>query len=288
MVLGLEYKDIDGFNQFNDFQASEAAYTNKAVYLSNIYNINENTLLETNLRYDNYDEFDNKTTYKIGLKHDHNFLKGFATSANYYTSYDAPSSYQLANTAFGTFLKPSYTTGFDVTAGYKKLLTVTYFNNKVEDFVDYDSVNYGYYNVDGESKFSGVEISSSYSPLTNLVLTANYTHLIDFEKEDGSDLPRRAKDTLNASASYYTQNNMHFGIDAQYIGDRIDTDGGFPVALNVPTGNYTLWNLNFGTEITEDLDLNINARNIFDKEYQSVYGYATEGASVYAKLKYSF
>jgi len=288
VVLGLEYKDIDGFNQFNDFQASEADYTNKAVYLSNIYNINENTLLETNLRYDNYDEFNNKTTYKIGLKHDHDFLKGFATSANYYTSYDAPSSYQLANTAFGTFLKPSYTTGFDVTAGYKKLLTVSYFNNKVEDFVDYDSVNYGYYNVDGESKFSGVEISSTYSPLTNLVLTANYTHLIDFEKEDGSDLPRRAKDTLNASASYYTQNNMHFGIDAQYIGDRIDTDGGFPVALNVPTGNYTLWNLNFGTEITEDLDLNINARNIFDKEYQSVYSYATEGASVYAKLKYSF
>jgi len=288
VVLGLEYKEIDGFNQFNDFQASEAAYTNKAVYLSNIYNINENTLLETNLRYDNYDEFDNKTTYKIGLKHDHDFLKGFATSANYYTSYDAPSSYQLANTAFGTFLKPSYTTGFDVTAGYKKLLTVTYFNNKVEDFVDYDSVNYGYYNVDGESKFSGVEISSTYSPLTNLVLTANYTHLIDFEKEDGSDLPRRAKDTLNASASYYTQNNMHFGIDAQYIGDRIDTDGGFPVASNVPTGNYTLWNLNFGTEIAKDLDLNINARNIFDKEYQSVYSYATEGASVYAKLKYSF
>jgi vitamin B12 transporter len=287
-VLGLEYKDIDGFNQFNDLQASEAAYTNKAVYLSNIYNINENTLLETNLRYDNYDEFDNKTTYKIGLKHDHDFLKGFATSANYYTSYDAPSSYQLANTVFGTFLKPSYTTGFDVTAGYKKLLTLTYFNSKVEDFVDYDSVHYGYYNIDGESKFSGVEISSTYSPLMNLVLTANYTHLIDFEKEDGSNLPRRAKDTLNASANYYTENNMHFGIDAQYIGERIDTDGGFPVALNVPTGNYTLWNLNFGTKITDNLDLNINARNIFDKEYQSVYAYATEGASVYAKLKYSF
>ena len=288
VVLGLEYKDIDGFNQFNDLEASEAAYTNKAVYLSNIYNINENTLLETNLRYDNYDEFDNKTTYKIGLKHNHDVLKGFTTSANYYTSYDAPSSYQLANTAFGTFLKPSYTTGFDVTASYKKLLTVTYFNNKVEDFVDYDSVNYGYYNVDGESKFSGLEISSTYAPLENLVLTANYTHLIDFEKEDGSDLPRRAKDTLNASASYYTQNNMHFGIDAQYVGDRIDTDGGFPVALNVPTGNYTLWNLNFGTKITDNLDLNINARNIFDKEYQSVYAYATEGASVYAKLKYNF
>ncbi|MDQ7046581.1 MAG: TonB-dependent receptor [Sulfurovum sp.] len=279
---------MDGFNQYNDFPASQASYTNKAVYLSNLYFINENTLLETNLRYDDYDAFDNKTTYKIGLKHDHNFLEGFATSANYYSAYDAPSSYQLANTALGSFLKPSYTKGFDVTARYKKLLTLSYFNNTVEDFVDYDMVNFGYYNVEGTSKFSGFEVTSSYAPITPLLLSANYTHLIDFEKEDGSNLPRRAKDTLNASATYYTDNNIHFGIDAQYIGDRLDTDGGFPIAAEVPTGNYTLWNLNFGAEIAKNIDLNIHARNIFDKDYQSVYSYATEGASVYAKLTYSF
>jgi len=171
VVLGLEYKDIDGFNQFNDYPASEAAYTNKAVYISNIYNINDRTLLETNLRYDNYDEFDNKTTYKLGLKHNYKFVEGFITSANYYTSYDAPSSYQLANTAFGTFLKPSYTTGFDVTASYKKLITISYFNNKVEDYVDYDNTAFGYYNVDGESKFSGIEVSS----LTDL--PDNFSHI---------------------------------------------------------------------------------------------------------------
>jgi len=291
-VLGLEYKDIDGFNQYNDFPESQAAYINKAIYISNIYNINENTLLETNLRYDNYDEFDNKTTYKIGLKHDHEFLEGFRTSANYYTSYDAPSSYQLANPAIGTLLKPSYTKGFDLSASYKKLLSITYFNNKVEDNIDYvyDPITYigGYQNIDGESKFSGLEVSGSYTLLSNIMLSANYTHLFEFKMEDGTDLPRRAEDTLNGSISYYTENGMQFGIDAQYIGDRIDTDGGFPVALEVPTGNYTLWNLNFGTKLAEGLDLNINARNIFDKEYQSVYGYATEGASVYAKLKYSF
>ncbi len=288
IVLGLEYKDIDGFNQYNDFPESQAAYTNKAIYISNIYNINENTMLETNLRYDSYDAFDNKTSYKIGLKHDHTFMEGFTTSANYYTSYDAPSSYQLANTAFGTFLNPSYTKGFDVSASYKKYLTITYFNNKIEDTIDYDYINYGYYNVSGKSRFSGLELTGNYSPLEHLLFSANYTHLIDFEKEDGTDLPRRAKDTLNASVNYYMDNHMHFSIDAQYIGDRIDTDGGFPIAADVPTGNYTLWNLNFSTKIAEDLDLNIHARNIFDKEYQSVYGYATEGASLYAKIKYSF
>ncbi len=93
---------------------------------------------------------------------------------------------------------------------------------------------------------------------------------------------------MNAAVDYYTDTNTHFGINAQYVGDRVDTDGGWPVATDVPTGNYTLWNLNFNTEIINDVDLSLNARNIFDKEYQSVYGYATEGRSLYAKIKYSF
>ena len=292
VTLGLEYKKIDGFNQYNDFPANQADYINKAMYVSNIYTIARHTLLETNLRYDNYDAFSNETTYKIGLKHNATFLEGLMGSANYYTSYDAPSSYQLANPNVGTILEPSYTKGYDVTASYKELISLTYFNNRVDNSIDYisDPVTFigGYQNIEGESKFSGVEIASSYAFLDNLILLANYSYLIDFEKEDGSDLPRRAKQILNTSLSYYTNSDTYFSVDAQYIGKRLDTDGGFPVASSVSTGNYTLWNVNFGTKLTNDINLNINARNIFDKRYQSVYGYATEGASIYAKIKYTF
>ena len=296
VILGLEYKDIEGSNHYISSYPSlptESAYTDKAVFLSNTYNINESTLLETNLRYDNYDEFDDETTYKIGLKHQHDFLKGFTTSANYYTSYDAPSAYQLATPAPGSLLKPSYTRGFDISAAYKELISVTYFNNKVEDNIDYvyDPMTYigGYQNVDGTSKFEGLEVQGAYTvPTLNLHLSANYTHLFKFEKEDGTDLPRRAKDTLNAMVEYYTENDMHFSVDAQYVGERTDIDYSTFPASDVQTGNYMLWNLSFNTELMKDLDLYLNARNIFDKEYQSVYGYATEGASLYAKIKYSF
>jgi len=198
----------------------------------------------------------------------------------------------------GALLKPSYTKGFDVSASYKKLITVTYFNNKIEDNIDYVGTwpNAGYANVEGVSKLEGLEIQGAYTLPLNILLSANYTHLFTYEKEDGTELILRAKDTLNANLDYYTQNNMHFGIEAQYIGDRVDWDRnngvydfvtGKTTYPEVQTGNYTLWNLNFGTQIVESLDLNINARNIFDKEYQSVYGYSTEGASVYAKVKYS-
>ncbi len=296
LILGLEYKDIDGFNQFNTYPENQAKYLNKAIFLSNTYDIYENTLLETNLRYDDYDAFDDKATYKIGLKHHLHFLEGFTTSANYYTSYDAPSAYQLANQLSpDVLLKPAYTKGYDISAGYKELFSIGYFNTEVEDGIDWISsflpdgtyIGGGYTNIEGKQKFSGLELQSSYALASlNINLSANYTHLFKYKKEDGSDLIRRAKDTLNATIDYYTDSNTHFGINAQYVGDRIDLD--YNTYQDVTTGNYTLWNLNFSTKVIDNIDLTVNAKNIFDKEYQSSYGYATEGRSVYAKIKYSF
>lgn len=288
-VLGLEYKDIDGVNTYNGWP-TQADYTNKAVYLSNLYRVTPETQIETNIRYDKFDQFENKVTFKAGVKHDSQNLPGFGVGANYYTSYDAPSAYQLATQSVPeTLLKPSYTKGYEISAHFKELLAVTYFDNKVEDSIDwvsqYDSngtyIGGGYTNIDGTSHFRGVEVESHYRLETiNLYLTANYTHLFEATKEDDSDLPRRPKDTLNLSVNYYTDSSS-YGVTAQYIGDRTDLG-------NSSTGNYTLWNLNYTRDLTEEIKLTLNAKNIFDKAYQSVYGYATEGRAVYAKIRYSF
>jgi vitamin B12 transporter len=292
-ILGLEYKNIDGFNQYNSFHKSQSIYTNKAIFLSNVYSFRNNTSLETNIRHDAFNQFDDKTTYKVGIKHAHTFIDGFTTSANYYSSYDAPSAYQLANSEMLGLLKPVYTKGYSVTTAYKDILLATYFNNTVEDSIDYisDPITYigGYKNISGESKFSGVELEGKYDlSAYNVLLSANYTHLIDYKKEDGSLLNRRAKDTLNATVNYYISEKTLIGLQAQYIGDRLDTDGTFPVSSNVSTGNYTLWNLNYSTTLSNNITVNINAKNILDKAYQSIYKYATQGRSVYAKVKYSF
>jgi len=292
IVLGLEAKELKDKQNISSY----SSYKNKSVYLSNVYNINETTMLETNLRYDDYDAFKNKTTYKIGLKHTHPSLPGLETSINYYTSYDAPTIYQYAPSAYVQFnpnLKPSYTKGFDIRASYKKLISITYFSNKVEDYIDYvsDPVTFlgGYENVAGTSKFKGFEIEGAYTFTPyNLMISANYTHLLKAEKYDKRTYIRRPKDTLNANVDYYTQNNMHFGIKAQYIGDRIDTDFSTFPSSQVQTGKYTLWNIHFDTKIMDDIDVAIHAKNIFDKDYQSVYGYATAGRTIDVKVKYSF
>ncbi len=285
IILGLEAKNIDGMNNYiSDYPSdpSQSIYKNRAAFLSSLYRFDADTLLETNLRYDYFDAFKNETTYKVGLKHDHRFLKGFTTRANYYTAYNSPSAYQLANTTFGELLEPSYSKGFDISANYKDLLSISYFNTAVDNPIDYDMDRFGYYNVGGEEKFSGIELSSRYRlPDFGLVLAANLTHLITYESHDTTALSNRAEDTVNVSADYYTVNNMHFGIAGQYIGDRVDVS-------EEETGNYTVWNLNFDTKIYKDFKLYINAKNIFDTEYESVYGYASAGRSIYAKVTYQF
>ena len=293
-ILGLEYKKIDGNNIYTSpFFSSTAdnGYINRAIFISNIYHITSSTLLETNLRYDDFDNFENKTTYKIGVKQE--LGDSLVTSANYYTSYDAPSTFQVGNTLAST-LTPSYTKGYDISISYKKLLSITYFDNSVEDNIDYTSnpITFvgGYINMAGETKFSGVEIESQINIMDNLLLSANYTHLIDYKDSLGVEFIRRARNTLNASLDYYTDSDMHFGIDAEYIGDRVDSffDPVTFVSSPVSTGNYTLWNFNFDMKIYKDTKLNINAKNIFDREYQSVHGYAQEGRSIYANIRYSF
>jgi vitamin B12 transporter len=284
IVFGIESKKTEGEYQFNTYTPTTNTFENKSIFLGFNQELNGlldgKTLLEGSIRKDLFDTFKDQFSYKIGLKHFHTDIDGLITSANYYKSTDAPNSYQVANALDGRTLTPDTTKGFDISVTYKDM-SLTYFSNVITNKLAYDFTSYGYVNNTGDEKANGIEISASHSfSTTNIIIASNYTHLFKYEDENAENLDKRAKDTLNLSLEKYTANNTHFGINAQYIGDREEFDQS--------TGNYTLWNLNFSTRIINNIDLTLNARNIFDKEYQSSYGYATESRSLYAKIKYSF
>ena len=298
-ILGFEYKDIDGLFSYNSKSIfgtfknlTNARYKNQAIFFSNLYHLNDKTLLETNIRYDNFNKFANKTTYKLGLKHQDSLIEGLDTSVNYYTSYDAPSIFQLSAISPTIHsLKPMYTKGFDISAGYKGIFTLTYFNNTVND--GYKNIgNFStpaYINETAEEKFSGIEIESNYTFVeAGLTFSANYTRLLKYGNKTNKQFIRRPKETLNVSLDHYTDRDTHLGINAQYIGDRKDNDFSTFPPSEVSTGNYTIWNLNFGTKVIDNMNIALHAKNIFNKKYQSVYGYAAEGRSVHVNLKYTF
>jgi vitamin B12 transporter len=285
--VGIEHKEFDGFNHYTSpsFSAdpAKAAYTNKALYVANSYHIADATLLETNVRYDDFNTFDGKFTYKVGLKHTlDNNLYGLA---NYYTAYDMPSIYQFANQAQGSALTPSYTKGYELAVGYKTLFKVTYFQNRIEDEVIY--LNYSYRNQDEIQTFKGIEVETNYY-IERLMLNlhANYTKLWDIDET----LLRRPEEQINLTFDKSFTEHTHLSLGYNYIGQRYDMafDPVSFVSSSVETGNYSLWHLHYGHSFENGVTLNLHVENLFDEAYSSVYGYSSAGRTWLVNLAYKF
>jgi vitamin B12 transporter len=288
---GVEYNRYQGSSTWNPVQAS---YDNRAIFGSYRYIwddlLGARTVFNATLRYDDFSHFDNKATYRFGLKRECRLLPGLFTAANIYSAYKAPDIYRASRPLPGTTLKPEYTRGYELTIGYEKYLTVTYFRNKISDEIISAGGWPPFYTNDPRSyTVSGLEIGSEWSfreiPLT---LSANYTHLFDTEDKNGAPLYRRPENSFNLFLDYALTDRITLGADLRYVGKRVDRQWVGWIPQDVTLGSYSLVNLHYNHRITDKLTLSIQARNILDEEYETAAGYSTEGRSVYGTVEYRF
>jgi vitamin B12 transporter len=285
LTVGLEAKSIQGLNHYSTAGyapfVSESTYDNRALFIADTYRIGKNLLLEGAIRLDGYDAFSNQATYKAGVAYTLPALPDLVAKANYHTAYDAPSAYQMANTAMAQMLQPTSAKGYDLGLAYGELFSLTYFDTTREDTIAYDFDRYGYFNALGTEHFSGVELAGGLKlPNFSMALSANYTRLFDYESEISGPLPSRAKEVLNLGLDYF-YHQLKLGLNGIYVGDRLDVSGS-------KTGRYTLWGASLNYPLSDTFSLGVYGRNLFDRDYQSVEGYATEGRSIYATLRYRF
>jgi vitamin B12 transporter len=245
----------------------------KGIFLTNT-NRFTNLVLTESIRYDAYDEFNNKATGKIGTKYF--FSDDIALSANYGTAYRTPSLVELYG-AYGANpnLTPETTKGYDITAQYKGLL-VTYFNNKIDNLIDYTS---GYNNIPGISTFRGYELKYQQNVNDTLILNLAYNKLFAKDK-NGAYYAKRPHDTASATIDYTGINKLFLSTTASHIGTRHEG--------TVQTGRYTLWSAVANYELTKALTFYLKGENLTDKLYQEVNGYGTAGRSVFTGLNARF
>ncbi len=295
-TAGVDYKNfthtLDLSQTYGTHDYHDKSYANTGIFLSNSNTFKAlsagDTIFSQALRYDDFDNFDNKFTYKLGLKHFHKNIEGFWTSANYATAYNVPSLYQLFHPKYGNKdLNPEETTSYDITANYKGF-GVTYFHSDIDDMIEYkmtDPATYagGYFNIAGKSTLSGVEVAYA-NTLRDVPLSYsfNYTYL-KAEDRDGKKLARRPKNSANLTLDYFLE-RAHLGTQVSYTGKR--TKSKYDANPSVEYDAYTL------VDVTADYDLlpalNIYARvnNLLDKEYESVSGYATAQRAYYLGFRY--
>ncbi len=287
VLVGVDYKKFEHKNDINE------DFDNKGIFITNnnIFQgfMGGKTILTESLRYDEYSAFDNKITGKIGLKHVHEKVEGLIASINYGTAYNVPTLYQLYSPYGNTGLNPEETKSFDVTVEYQDF-KVTYFDTKIDDMIDFDMSTYTYGNIAGTSKINGLEASYKRSLFEDFLLSVNYTHLFNAEDKDGEDLKRRPKDNFKIAVDYYGIEDLHLGIDAQYVGSRTDTGNSvWPApAPDVETGKYTVVNLTANYDITKEIQVYGKIENLTDEYYQTIYNYSTSPRAFYLGLKASF
>ncbi|WP_456485685.1 TonB-dependent receptor plug domain-containing protein [Hydrogenimonas sp.] len=234
------------------------------------------TILSEAVRYDNYSSFDNKLTYKVGLKQ--HLYGSLYLSGNYATGYNIPTLYRLYDSYAGNpNLKPESTKGYDIALAYN-VLKVGYFNLKTDDLIDYNYNTWKFYNVEGRSKFEGIEVGYSESFFDVLKLDLGYTHFIKAQSEAG-DLARRAKDMFDYSLSWYPTDKHMININGNYVGERYDD-----AAKTIQTGKYNVTNVALRHNFAKGFTGEIEVHNLFDRFYQEVDGYGTAGRSIYVGI----
>ena len=278
-LVGLSHEETDVDYVKGDNSTNDDSNINKAAYLINTNYLGDFAISES-FRRDDYSNFGSKNTGKIGVKYTVNEDLSFNT--NYGTAYNAPNIINILN-PWGTSnpdLEPEKIKSLDVSTTYKDL-TVTYFENKIDNLVNWQSNQYQ--NIEGTSTIKGYETKYTRMLIEDLLLNLNYTHLSAKDSEE-KELARRPKNQIGFGADYYGIDKFHFNVNGYYIGNRYDESN----KSGAETGNYTLWNTVVNYEINKTFSTYLKVDNLFDKYYQTIDGYATAERSAYLGLKANF
>ena len=268
---------------FNQYSGFAKGYKDLGLFTTNTNILWNDTLTFTeSLRFDQFDEFSNQTTYKIGAKKEFKNVHGLSTSVNYATSYNVPLLFQLYSAFGNTALKPEKSKGFDFNIAYNDI-KMTYFQTNIKDLIDFDLGTFAYKNILGKSHINGLEFSYIHNFDDWLKVNFGLTHLINSNDSTGTYLARRVKDKINLALDIYPSNNFHINLNSQYIGDRYDD-----AARTKQTGRYTVHNAVFNYAINKHFSTYLKVDNITNKYYQVVNGFATSKRAGYVGVKYDF
>jgi vitamin B12 transporter len=155
------------------------------------------------------------------------------------------------------------------------------YRNDVDDLISTE--NNRYYNVN-QARIKGVEATASFDtgPLTH---TVSYDYLDARNAENNQWLQRRAKEQLKYQLDL-TVYDFDWSLSYQYLGQRYDTD--FNTYETVKLGGVSIWDLAVSYPVTSQLTVRGRIANLFDKDYETAYGYPTPGTEYYLSASYSF
>ncbi len=290
-----------GFDPNKDLESATDSWTLE--YRINLWN---SLQVSASARQDDNDEFENSETYRLTASYS---LDNETTRLH--TAFGTGVKNPTFTERFGYFdgfkgnpdLQPEKSTGWEIGfeqhfMDHKIRADLTYFNEQLTDEINGfvfipETYSYTSANMSGKSKRTGYELTARYDVTGNLYLQIAYTSLDAVEPEAGSDQPideiRRPGQNASISVNYnFINDKANLFLGVVYQGEQYDIYyPPYPREVERMTLDaFTLVNVSGMYHLSNRMTLFARVENLFDENYQEVYGFSSPGRGAYAGIRY--
>ncbi|WP_181248071.1 TonB-dependent receptor domain-containing protein [Chromobacterium haemolyticum] len=246
-------------------------------------------LLQASLRNDHDDQFGGKMTGKAG--YGYRFADGWLARVGYGTGYKAPSFNDLYYPDSGNpNLKPESSKNTELALQYRKdgrSASLTLFQNKVEQLIQWaqtnpaDSNSWRPSNVD-RATIRGLSLEAAAQWLS-IDWQGNLTLMDARDDKTGSWLANRPRQSASVSAAKQWE-KWTLGAEQQVASRRAgDATNSEAKALH----GYGVTNFFANYRFAKNWTATARADNLFNREYETAYGYNTGGLGVFLGVRFS-
>ncbi len=243
------------------------------------------TIFNFGLRLDKNRIFNEHLTYKLatGYKLDSGIAR-----LSYSTGFRAPSINQLYDLNVGNrFLDPETSSGYELSFDQswfelfktETSLFYTHLNNRLSYDINFRNINAG------EAEILGLEQTTAFKLSSELDERLSFTFLKTRDLKRGTRLPRRPNINIKNHLIYKYSSKHLVSTELSFTGKRLDIDNN---GSDVGMKSFCLTNLNYRYIMNAKNEFYFSIKNIFDSEYEEVYGYGTGGRAITMGTRYSF
>ncbi|WP_437215365.1 TonB-dependent vitamin B12 receptor BtuB [Pectobacterium sp. LFLA-215] len=259
---------------------------NTGLYLTAQQRYFEQLTLEGAVRTDDSTQYSRHNTWQSGLGWE--FVPDYRFTLSYGTAFRAPAFGQIYGAWGSKDIKAEESSQWE--AGLEGLTgalswRLSAYHNEINNLIDFDGITNKYFNTD-KATIKGIEWAGN---IDTGILSHRFTleYLDPRRDSDNTVLPRRSKQKASYQVDW-TMFDIDVNISYQYNGKRYDNSPTLWNAKQRRLPSYSTVDLAASYPITSHLTVRGRIANLFDKDYETAYGYRTAGREYYLTGSYTF
>ena len=288
------YQGNTGFGKYNKiafgFEKEESSVSLDKLSIDSLFLLYQfqpikDLVVSAGIRNDDNKGFSSKTTRKIAAAY--KISENISIKSSWGEGFKVPTIFQTtffccgansANTNIRPEVSTSYDLGFDFSLKDKFSFSFIYFKQDVNNQINFSFSLGGYENIDFVES-DGFEISSNSKVSETVNLFINYSY-IDSIDGNGLRLINIPKDSGELVLTYAPFSKLSGSMALKYNGSEIST-----------YGNLNSWSrvdINLFYKLNNFSEVYFRVENLFDEDYQQVFGYGTPDRSGLVGIKVTF